>query len=95
MIREAQEEIGIGVRQEDLKMIHVMHLIDGRESVSFFLTADIWDGEIQNMEPHKCDDLSWFPLDALPENTIPYIRHALECIQQGIAYSEFGWEELL
>lgn len=28
---------------------------------------------------------------SLPENTIPYIRHAIECYQKNIFYSEFGW----
>jgi len=91
--REAQEEIGIVIQNEDLHMLHVMHLLDGRESVGFFLTTEHWEGDIRNMEPHKCSDLGWFPLDVLPENTIPYIRHALECIQKGETYSEFGWEK--
>jgi hypothetical protein len=50
-----------------------------------------WSGEITNTEPDKCDDLSWFKLDALPENTIPYIRQALEAHKNNIKYTEFGW----
>lgn len=92
MIREAQEEIGIVLKNEDMRMACITHTLDGRETVSFFLKAEKWEGEITNMEPEKCSDLSWFPIDALPENTIPYVRHALECVQNGITYSEFGWE---
>ncbi|MNR58097.1 hypothetical protein D3C85_1790150 [compost metagenome] len=51
----------------------------------------MWNGNVQNMEPHKCDDLSWFPLSALPENLIAEVRFALEKIQQGIFFSEVGW----
>lgn len=37
------------------------------------------------------DDLSWFDLDALPKNTIPYIKQAIEAIKHNNFYSEFGW----
>lgn len=64
---------------------------DLRERIDVFLIADKWNGEPQNTEPHKCDDLSWFPLDNLPKNVIPYIRQALECVKNNIFYSEFGF----
>jgi hypothetical protein len=43
------------------------------------------------MEPHKCDDLNWFEMDRLPDNTIPYIRQAIDCFRKGVFYSEHGW----
>ncbi len=43
------------------------------------------------MEPDKCDDLQFFPLDNLPDMIEPF-RGAIDCIQKGITYSEFGWE---
>ena len=98
MAREAREEAGIILNPNDLQTVHVMHRItdfsdvDLRERVDVFIKAEKWDGKIRNMEPRKCDDLSWFPLNALPENTIPYIRQALECIARGVTYSEFGWK---
>jgi len=56
-----------------------------------FFNTEKWAGEIKNMEPEKCDDLSWFDLNNLPENVIPYIRQALDCINKKIFYSELGW----
>ena len=90
-VREANEEAGVDVNLEDLKFAHAMHRLQNDERVDFFFVADKWLGEPKNMEPEKCDDLSWFPLNDLPANTIPYIKQALESYQQGIYYSEW-WE---
>ena len=91
MAREALEEIGVTIRPEDLEIAHVMHRMSDSERVDFFFTAATWDGQPSNVEPEKCDDLSWYSLNALPENTIDYIRQALECYQKGESYSELGW----
>jgi 8-oxo-dGTP diphosphatase len=63
------------------------------ERVDVFFVVDDWDGEIENKEPHKCDDLSWFDLDQLPENIIPYIRQAIGGIRSNSHYSEHGWDK--
>lgn len=93
LVREVGEEIGIRVTTDDVKAAHVLHrkAEDGSERAEVFYTAAHWVGGIQNLEPEKCDDLSWFPLDSLPENTIPYIRTVLEHIEKGVSYSEYGW----
>lgn len=82
MIREAQEEAGIRLCADDLSVVGVMHRAVKSERIDFFLTADTWQGEIENCEPDKCDDLRWFPIHQLPQNTIPYVRQAIENYQQ-------------
>lgn len=90
--REAHEEIGISIRPEDMEVVHVMHRKGERdERLDIFMTARSYEGEVRNMELEKCDDLSWFPLDALPENTIDYIRTAIHHVQSSVFYSEYGW----
>lgn len=91
--REVSEEVGVALRQEDVRVAHIMHRksIDGSERVDTFFITEKWEGEIRNMEPHKCDELSWHALENLPENTIPYVRQALECIRDRKFYSESGW----
>lgn len=94
LIREVAEEVGISLKLEDVRVVHIMHRKSiENERVDTFFVAEKWEGEIKNMEPHKCNDLSWFPLDNLPENTIPYIRQALDCIRDKKFYSEFGFTE--
>lgn len=92
IIREAGEEANLGLKAEDIKVAHIMHRksIDS-ERVDVFFVADHWEGEPQNKEPNKCDDMSWFSLDQLPDNTIPYIKQVIDNIRRNIFYSEHGW----
>lgn len=95
LIREVEEEIGIALSPEEVEMVHAMHrnsgTVNNGNRMDMFFVARKWKGDIENKEPDKCDDVSWFDLDDLPENIIPYIRHALKCIRQGECYSEYGW----
>lgn len=94
LIREAREETGLVINESDALVAHVMHRksdTDGSERVDVFFLVKKGEQEPFNMEPHKCDELSWHAFDSLPENVIPYIRLALENIKSGILYSEFGW----
>lgn len=91
--REALEEGGIVVNPQELEHMLTMHRWCGdHERIAFFFKADDWKGEIRNNEPNKCDDLRWFPLNRLPDNTIPYIRNAIDCCVNGVRYIEFAWD---
>lgn len=97
MIREAYEEVGIKLKTEDLKVVHVMHRfavpnpLNLRERVDIFLQAGTWEGEPKNMEPNKCNDIRWFSIDKIPENTMLFIKQLLENYKNNILYSEFGF----
>ena len=92
-IREAREEAGIEIRPEDVEVVGVMHRLDGEERIDFFVRIQAWAGEITNAEPHKCDELAWYPLDQLPENMIPYVRRAIQNYFDKTWFDSFGWEE--
>lgn len=90
IIREAKEEANIIVKRDNLKLVHTLYRPrKSDERVDFFYLCEEWEGEIQNLETHKCDDLSYFDIDKLPENTIPYIRHVIEKAFKGITFSEY------
>ncbi|MBI4177591.1 MAG: NUDIX domain-containing protein [Candidatus Aenigmarchaeota archaeon] len=94
MAREAKEEIGITVEPKDLEVIHVMHRgceSPDYERFSVFIKTCKYSGEIKNMEPNKCDDVRWFPVNGLPPNTIDYVKRVIENSDIGF-FSEDGWE---
>jgi len=89
MIREAKEEIGVILNPADLELVHTMdRKIPNDERADFFFTAKKWQGEPKIMEPEKCDGLTWFDLNNLPKNTIPYIKQAIDSFLNNIIYSE-------
>lgn len=91
LIRETKEEIGITIDSKDAKLVHTMYRAKHDETgqrVDFFFVVEKWSGDTVNTEPHKCDDLRWFPLDALPENMMHHVRVALGYYQKGVDYSE-------
>ncbi|MDD9268023.1 NUDIX domain-containing protein [Paenibacillus sp. GCM10023248] len=91
-IREAKEEAGVDIRPEDMELIGVMHRKNmSSEWVDFFLIAHRWQGEITNLEPDKCEQLQWFPLDELPSNMVSYIRVAVEHKHEGLWFESIGW----
>src|SRR5690348_14350363 len=95
-IREAREEAGIPLDPPDLTLVGDMHRrAEDGERIDFFLAASSWSGAITNAEPHKCDELAWFPLDALPANVIPYVRRALDNYHHSPAntwFESYGWD---
>lgn len=93
MAREAKEEAGISLMPKDVKLVHVSHRLNrnqpSQERIELFYEAWTWQDEIRNMEPEKCDDLSWYPIDDLPDDMLPLIRLVLECVAKGVNYSEY------
>lgn len=92
MARETMDEAGIKIEPEDLDLGHITHRTHLDERVSFFFTTAKWEGTPGNMEPDKCDDLSWFAVYSMPDNMVPYVRNAIEQYLDGKIYSEFGWK---
>ena len=89
--REFFEEVGIRFNPKDLVLVHVMHRKEEDIRMDFFFTGNVDRQKPFNKEPEKCDDLGWFPLNSLPNNTIPYIAEAIRSYQKHVFFSEFGW----
>jgi 8-oxo-dGTP diphosphatase len=93
LIREAREELGIRVGASDATFVQIMHNSYGVGRFAMFFEVRTWTGEVRNMEPEKCDDLSWFDLDRLPDNTVPYILEAIThyLSGRGSNLTLYGW----
>jgi len=89
-VRELAEEVGIDITPQDIVPVHTMYASGDPTYVNLFFNAKAWTGEPEVKEPDRADHVAWFPLDALPENTIPYVRWAIKAHQEGKHYSELG-----
>ena len=85
--REAFEEAGVTIDPRDLVLKTVMHRRSDDERIGFFFEPAQWRGELVNAEPDKCGGLAWFATDALPTNTIAYIREAIGNALAGAPYA--------
>jgi 8-oxo-dGTP diphosphatase len=98
LIREAHEEVNINLEPHDLTVCHVMHRLHHMpydlsfEQIDVYFSATRYDGVICNNEPDKCSEVNFYPCNNLPENTVPFIRHALEATFKKQFFSEFGWD---
>lgn len=90
-LREAKEETGLDLEAADLTFACVLHRNEDEERVDFFVKVGAWRGEPFNAEPHKCDELRWCKVNALPENTVPYVRQGIHNALTGVPFGEFGW----
>lgn len=92
MIREANEEAGIIIDENDIEIAAFLHRKTDPERFDFFLKCDKWSGEVTNMEPDKCSELIWYDINNLPENIVSCVKKAIENYQNNILFDNFGWE---
>lgn len=76
---------------ETIPASYLVPVREGKILLDVFFSVKKWTGEFVNMEPDKCEDLSWFDLDKLPANVIPYVGKVIEHIGKKVFYSEDGW----
>ncbi|MBT0773693.1 NUDIX domain-containing protein [Kineosporia sp. J2-2] len=96
VIREAHEEIGLTLSEDDLvpsSTIHVRHTdADTRIGIVFHAELDpARHGEPYNAEPGKCARLGWFPLTAAPAPALVYSTEALRLHRAGLHFGTLGW----
>lgn len=87
LVREAKEEISIDIEEKDLELVSVIHPFQ-ENYLNIFFTTKKYNGIPKIMEPEKCNDLNWFDINNLPENTIERIKNVFKNIQSNILYDD-------
>lgn len=94
LIRESKEEAGITIKQEKLRLVHVVHrLKKGQPVITLFFETKWWEGKIKNLEPKLHKGFEWVLLKEIPKTMTDYMRNSLKLYQEGITYSEFNWKQ--
>ncbi|MFC6091881.1 NUDIX domain-containing protein [Saccharothrix lopnurensis] len=81
-VREVAEEIGVVVREVDLKFVHLVHAVaPGVEArVGVFFEVREWVGEPVVREPDRCSAVGWFAVGALPGELLEYAAVGLRAL---------------
>ena len=100
-VREAKEEIGIDVTEQQLKPAIVVHRFSTNQDkgdmewVDMYFEVSEYGGEAHNAEPHMHSELAWLDPEDLPENVIPSVAASLKAWREGKTYFEYGWDQPL
>lgn len=86
VIREAREETGVLISPEDVASAVTVHHRppSGGSRIGVFFEVRRWEGEPSVREPHRCDGMDWYPLDALPAPMVAYCRAGLDAYRAGL-----------
>jgi 8-oxo-dGTP diphosphatase len=91
--REAHEELGIELKQSDLKhAITNQYYYDEGVRVSITFIAESWTATPINNEPDRHSEIAWFDPGNLPDNVVS--KNLLENIAAGKNYIENGWSNV-
>ncbi|MCA9333044.1 NUDIX domain-containing protein [Candidatus Saccharibacteria bacterium] len=91
--REGNEEVGVVIKADDLIYAHMVHRhSEDMDWVDVYFEVKRWQGEVINAEPHMHSEVAWLDPKNLPENTVPSVKAAIEAIEKGQKYSEYGWD---
>ena len=91
IIRESTEEVGIVLKEEDLKFVCAIRRGDNSNYFNYFFTTDKFEGDPSIKEPNKCDELIWCNIKDLPENIIVAEKRAIENYQKNIYLDEYNF----
>lgn len=95
LIRELREELGVRVKRTACQLGLVMHRspesAEDSEYMDLFFLVETWSGKPSVVEPDKCSELVWAPIDDLPADLVDYIGVGLRGLREGRRLVLVGW----
>jgi 8-oxo-dGTP diphosphatase len=88
LVRECLEEAGIVVQEQDLALVHALHIHKGKKrQMILYFKARRWEGDVASCELKKFKQATWYALDALPDNLSEMTRTVLEHYKTGRSFT--------
>ncbi|GAA2630296.1 hypothetical protein GCM10010425_31540 [Streptomyces spororaveus] len=88
VIREAREETGVLIDPKDVTVAVIVHHrppVGAGSRFGVFFEVCRWSGQPEVMEPYRCDDMGWYPLEGgLAEPIVAYCRAGLDAYRAGL-----------
>jgi len=80
--REVAEEVGIEIKNVHFVAVtHDFYKPENKQYVTIFMQADYAHGDVQLLEPEKCEAWQWFAWDALPSPLFLPVQSLLDAMQ--------------
>lgn len=91
LIREVKEESNIDIKGDDVKLVHTMYRKSNYMYIDLFFVINTWSGEAIINEKDKSDELGWFDINSLPEDTLEHVKKGFENYENGVPFSEMEY----
>jgi 8-oxo-dGTP diphosphatase len=97
LIREAYEEVGIVLKKESLKLVHVLQRQKANNTtmVVLYFRSNDWIGEEVNREPKKFKRVHWCASNDLPKNISRITKKVLSNYAKGLPFTEFDERKVI
>jgi 8-oxo-dGTP diphosphatase len=86
-IREVKEETNLDIKNPEFLSLRD-DMSEQAQYVTINFIATEFDGEVENMEPHKIDEWRWFDLDDVPENLFGPTKGTLSSYKNNQTYND-------
>ncbi|WP_280443392.1 NUDIX domain-containing protein [Nocardia brasiliensis] len=95
VIREADEEVGVQLRRENVDMVSAVHIRSPLAGTRIVVTfhAETWTGGPYNREPEHCSALQWFDFDNIPAAILLSTHAAWDPFLRGEHFGVYGWPQ--
>ncbi|WP_240361668.1 NUDIX domain-containing protein [Streptomyces sp. MBT27] len=93
-VQESEEELGVKIDPQDLRLVHVLHYRDSVAAIpriQLFFRVLSYGGTPRICEPDRHTALAWHPYTALPSPLVAYTAVALTAIAVGRPFAAMGW----